>query len=72
MAMATFFGLPLVLAVVADVTGVIHFREIYGPLVWFNELSGPSFLVAFFVIVLVVSFSLYFILKLFDTSEGAW
>jgi hypothetical protein len=71
-AIAGVVGLPLMLAIIADLTGVIHFREIYGPLVWWNELSGPSFVVAFFAIILAVSVIAYFILKMFDTSEGAW
>ena len=72
MAIAALVGMPLILVVIADLTGVIHFREIFGPLVWFNELSGPSFLVAFFAIILIVGVIVYFLLKMFDTTEGGW
>ncbi|RDE14489.1 MAG: hypothetical protein C4K47_03910 [Candidatus Thorarchaeota archaeon] len=65
-------GMPLVLVVIADLTGVIHFSEIFGPLVWWNELSGPSFVVAFFAILLIVAVIIYFLAKMFDTSQGAW
>jgi hypothetical protein len=72
MAIAALVGMPLILVMIADLTGVIHFTEIFGPIVWWNELSGPSFVVAFFAIILMVAVILFFMLKVFDTSEGAW
>lgn len=72
MAIAMLVGMPLILIVIGDLTGVVHFREIFGPLVWFNELSGPSFVVAFFAVILIVGVIAYFILKMFDTTEGGW
>jgi hypothetical protein len=72
MAIAVLVGMPLVLVIIADLTGVIHFSEIFGPLVFWNELSGPAFVVAFFAIVVIVGIIVYFILKVFETSEGAW
>ena len=72
MAIAMFVGIPLILVMLADLTGVIHFREIFGPLIWWNELSAPSFMLGFLAIVLMVGIVIFFILKAFDTSEGAW
>lgn len=71
-ALAVFVMMPLTLVILADVTGVINFRDIFGPLVFWNELSGPSFVLGFFTIIILVAIMVFFILKAFDTTEGAW
>jgi hypothetical protein len=71
MAIAVFVAMPLILIILADLTGVIRFSQIFGDLVFWNELSGPSFILAFFTIILLVGIVVYFLLKVFDTYEGA-
>ncbi len=72
LAIGVFVALPMLLLVIANLTGVINFSEIYGPLVWFNELSAPAFMIAFFTILIVIGVILFLILKMFETSEGGW
>jgi hypothetical protein len=71
-AIAAFVGLPLILIIIADLTGVVNFSQIFGDLVFWNELSGPSFVIAFFTIIIFVGFIVYLLLNVFETSEGAW
>ena len=67
-----FIGVPFILTILGDITGVTAFRDIFGPLVFFNELSAPSFMMAFIVIIGMMAFMMYLILKSFETTEGAW
>ncbi|MGY5874721.1 MAG: hypothetical protein RTU30_03150 [Candidatus Thorarchaeota archaeon] len=72
LAMLVFIGTPFILSMVGDLTGVTAFRDIFGPLVFWNALSGPAFVIAFAVIVGLVAAIMFFILKSFETTEGAW
>ncbi len=71
-ALTVFVMMPLALVIMADVTGVVNFRYIFGPLVFWNELSGPAFVLGFFTVIILVAIIIFFILKAFDTTEGAW
>ncbi len=67
-----FFGMPFVLSVIAVVTGVASWSDIYGPLIFWNELSSRGFLVGFVAILIGVVVMMYLIMKIFDAGEGAW
>ena len=57
---------------VAYATGVGSFTDIYGPLMFWNELSGTGFLVGFGVIIGMIALIMFLILKAFSVEEGAW
>ncbi|MHA1575929.1 MAG: hypothetical protein ACTSU3_01070 [Candidatus Thorarchaeota archaeon] len=64
--------MPYFLVFLADVTGVSAFSEIYGPLVFWNELSAPAFLLGFVAICIFTASIMYLILRSFDVEGGAW
>ncbi|MGY5861525.1 MAG: hypothetical protein RTU09_04060 [Candidatus Thorarchaeota archaeon] len=72
LALMIFFLTPFALGIVAEVTGVGSFTDIYGPLVFWNELSGTGFLVGFGVIIIMIAVIMLLILKAFSVEEGAW
>lgn len=72
LALMIFFLTPFALGVVAEVTGVGSFTDIYGPLMFWNELSGTGFLVGFGVIIIMIAVIMFLILKAFNVEEGAW
>jgi hypothetical protein len=67
-----FVSAPFFLVMVADLTGAHTFSEIFGPYVFFNQLSSNAFLAGFSSVVLLVIAMMFFILKAFSTSEGTW
>lgn len=71
-AIAVFLFMPYFLAILADVTGVTAFTDIYGPLVFWNQLSAPAFLLGFVSICIFTAVIMYLILKSFEVQEGAW
>ncbi|MHA1741304.1 MAG: hypothetical protein ACTSVD_04330 [Candidatus Thorarchaeota archaeon] len=71
-AVALFFVLPLVLTVIAYAMGVASWSDIYGPLIFWNELSSRGFLVGFVVTIIFIALMMYFIAGAFETGEGAW
>ena len=72
LALMIFFLTPFALGVVAEITGVGSFTDIYGPLMFWNELSGTGFLIGFGVIIVMISIIMFLILKAFSVEEGAW
>lgn len=72
LAVMIFFLTPFVLGIVAYVTGVGSFTDIYGPLMFWNELSGTGFLVGFGVIIVMIAVIMFLILRAFSVEEGAW
>lgn len=72
LALMIFFLTPFALGIVAEITGVGSFTDIYGPLMFWNELSGTGFLIGFGVIIVMISVIMFLILKAFSFEEGAW
>ncbi len=72
-AVALFIFMPFFLVFLGEVTGVSSFSDIYGPLVFWNELSAPAFLLGFLSICLFTAGIMYLILRSFDVQDsGAW
>ncbi len=71
-AIALFIFMPYFLVFLADLTGVTGFSDIYGPLVFWNELSGTGFLLGFLAICVFTASIMYLILRSFEVQEGAW
>ena len=72
-AIALFILMPYFLGFLADFTGVTQFSEIYGPLVFWNELSGSAFVLGFMAICIFTAGIMYMILRSFDVQDsGAW
>ena len=63
---------PVVLIWIGDATGVTHFSDIYGPWVFWNELSGPSFVILFFSVIGLTAAIMYLVMVALDTTEGGW
>jgi len=71
-AVALFIFMPFFLVFLGDFTGVTAFTDIYGPMVFWNELSAPAFLLGFVSICVFTAAIMYFILRSFDVQDGAW
>jgi hypothetical protein len=71
-AVALFLFMPYFLVFLADLTGVSAFTDIYGPLVFWNELSAPAFLIGFVTICIFTASIMYLILRSFEVQDGAW
>lgn len=71
-AITLFLIMPYFLGFLGDMTGVTSFTDIYGSVVFWNELSAPAFLLGFVSICIFVVTIMYLILKSFDAQEGAW
>lgn len=72
LALMVFFLTPFVLGVVAEITGVGSFSDIYGRFMFWNELSGTGFLVGFGVIIIMMCVIMFLMLKAFNVEGGAW
>ncbi len=71
-AVALFIFMPFFLVFLGDITGVTAFSDIYGPMVFWNELSAPAFLLGFLSICVFTAAIMYFILRSFDVQDGGW
>jgi hypothetical protein len=71
-AIALFIIMPYVLIFISEITGVASFTDIYGPLVFWNQLSAPAFLIGFIAICIFTASIMYLILRSFEVQEGAW
>jgi hypothetical protein len=71
-AILLFIFMPYFLVFLADITGVSAFSDIYGPLIFWNQLSAPAFLLGFFSICIFTALIMYLVLKSFEVQEGAW
>ncbi len=71
-AIALFIFMPYFLVFLSEITGVSAFSDIYGPLVFWNELSAPAFLLGFVAICIFVAVIMYLILRSFEVQDGAW
>ena len=72
MAGLLFLVMPFFLVLVADITGASAWGDIYGPLVFWNEVSGVAFLSGFVIICIFIATIMHLILKSFEVQEGAW
>ena len=71
-AVALFLIMPYFLVFLSDSTGVSAFSDIYGPLVFWNELSAPAFLLGFISICIFTACIMYLILRSFEVQGGGW
>lgn len=71
-AISLFIIMPYFLVFLGEITGVAAFTDIYGPLVFWNQLSAPAFLIGFFSICIFTASIMYLILRSFEVQEGAW
>ncbi|NWF96458.1 MAG: hypothetical protein HXY34_10000 [Candidatus Thorarchaeota archaeon] len=67
-----FVSTPFILALVGDLTGLTSWSEVFGPYVFFNEISGPAFIVGFVVILVLTAAILRLLLEAFGDEGGAW
>lgn len=73
LAIALFIFMPFFLVFLGDLTGVTAFTDIYGPMVFWNELSAPAFLLGFLSICVFTAAIMYLILRSFEVQDsGAW
>lgn len=72
-ALALFLIMPYFLVFISHWTGVAAFSDIYGPLVFWNELSAPAFLLGFAAICIFTAGIMYLVLRSFEVDgSGAW
>ncbi|MHA1948436.1 MAG: hypothetical protein ACW987_01100 [Candidatus Thorarchaeota archaeon] len=71
-AVALFIFMPYFLVFLGDITGATSFTDIYGPMVFWNELSAPAFLLGFVAICIFTASIMYLVLRSFEVQEGAW
>ncbi len=71
-AVALFIFMPFFLVFLGEWTGVTSFTDIYGPMVFWNELSAPAFLLGFLSICVFTAGIMYLVLKSFEVQDGAW
>jgi hypothetical protein len=67
-----FVSTPFILVTVAELTGGAYWTDIFGTDFYWTQLSGQSFIIGFFVIILLVGAMIWFLMKAFTTTEGAW
>ncbi|MHA1247658.1 MAG: hypothetical protein ACTSPE_10055 [Candidatus Thorarchaeota archaeon] len=68
-AILVFVSTPFVLLMLADVTGAGEWSKRFGPLIFWNEVSGPAFVIGFMVIIALTAAMIYFVLKAFGVQE---
>jgi hypothetical protein len=72
MVIVVFVSTPFILTVVGSVTGGLSWIETFGGSFRWNTVSGQSFLAGFVAVIILISFMMYFMMKAFSTTEGAW
>ncbi len=72
MVIVVFVSTPFVLTAVGILTGGLFWNEIFGGSFFWNTTAGQSFLAGFAVVLILITLMMYFMMKAFSTSEGAW
>lgn len=72
MVIVVFVSTPFVLTAVGILTGGLFWQETFGGGFFWNTVAGQSFLAGFAVVIILISLMMYFMLKAFSTTEGAW
>ncbi|NWF96459.1 MAG: hypothetical protein HXY34_10005 [Candidatus Thorarchaeota archaeon] len=67
-----FIFMPFFLIWLGYATGVTWWKETFGPYVFFDTTTGPAFVIGFVSVLFMVALMIFFIMKAFDTTEGAW
>ncbi len=67
-----FVSTPFLLVFIAEITGALTWSSEYGPIVFWNEISGTAFVVGFGVIIILTAAMMYFILKAFNSTGEPW
>ncbi len=71
-AVSIFIFMPFFLVKLAEWSGAAAWTEEYGPLVFWNAVSGSAFILGFIAICFFTATIMYFILKSFEADEGSW
>ncbi len=69
---AVFVSTPFVLTSVGFVTGGLGWTEEFGGNFFWNTVASQSFLAGFATVLILISLMMYFMMKAFTTTEGAW
>ena len=72
MVIVVFVSTPFVLTAVGFLTGGLFWNETFGGSFFWNTTAGQSFLTGFVVVIILMALMMYFMMKAFSTSEGAW
>ena len=72
MVIVVFVSTPFVLTAIGFVTGALSRNEVFGGNFYWNTAAGQSFLAGFVAVLILISVMMYFMLKAFSTTEGAW
>jgi hypothetical protein len=72
MVIVVFVSTPFVLTAVGYVTGGLAWNELFGGNFYWNTVASQSFLAGFAAVIILISLMMYFMLKAFSTTEGAW
>ena len=72
MVIVVFVSTPFVLTAVGQVTGGLNWTEVFGEGFRWNTVAGQSFLAGFAAVIILIAVMMYFMLKAFTTTEGAW
>ncbi|MCF2136512.1 MAG: DUF5658 family protein [Candidatus Thorarchaeota archaeon] len=71
-AISMFFLAPFILIGIGILTGGISWNSIYGNFFYWNQLSGITFVIGFFVTLIIFGVVMLFLMNAFDETEGAW
>ncbi|MHA1770346.1 MAG: DUF5658 family protein [Candidatus Thorarchaeota archaeon] len=63
---------PFILIGIGILTGGISWNSIYGNFFYWNQLSGITFVIGFFVTLVIFGAVMLFLMNAFDETEGAW
>ena len=72
MVIVVFVSTPFVLTIIGYATGGLTWTEVFGEGFHWNTVAGQSFLAGFVTVLILISAMMYFMLKAFNTTEGAW
>ncbi|MHA3962911.1 MAG: hypothetical protein AM325_005150 [Candidatus Thorarchaeota archaeon SMTZ1-45] len=72
MVIMVFVSTPFVLIAVGNLTGGLAWNDLFGDSFYWNTVASQSFIAGFVTIIILISLMMYFMLKAFTTSEGAW
>ncbi len=71
-AIIVFVSIPFVLTTIGIMTGGIYWNEYFGGSFFWNQLSGTTFVIGFFAVIVLISIIMYLLMNAFHTTEGAW
>ena len=72
MVIVVFVSTPFVLTIIGYATGGFAWTEEFGEVFYWNTAAGQTFLAGFVTVIILISVMMYFMLRAFNTTEGAW